>query len=114
MLGPGKPGRVNTVLGRALRLIMMNVGHAYPGSGDMDTIGTPHKYSFCMAENEDASPWTAFHEERGFRKDQSTVTVLGGCGRHAREGLQRQGGRAAEYMGLCGGAPRRVSSRGEV
>lgn len=77
-LGPGKPGRVNTVIGRALRLIMMNVGHAYPGSGDMDTIGSPHKYSFCLAENEDASPWMAFHEERGFRKDQSTVTVLGG------------------------------------
>jgi len=78
MLGPGKPGRVNTVLGRALRLIMMNVGHSYPGNGDMDTIGTPHKYSFCLAENEDASPWPAFHEDRGFRKDQSTVTVLGG------------------------------------
>ena len=77
MLGPGKPGRVNTVLGRALRLIMMNVGHAYPGSGDMDTIGTPNKYSFCLAENEDANPWEAFHEERGFRKDQSTVTVMG-------------------------------------
>jgi len=77
-LGPGKPGRVNTVLGRALRLIVMNVGHAYPGRGDMDTIGSPHKYSFCIAENEDASPWTAYHEERGFRKDQSTVTVMGG------------------------------------
>jgi hypothetical protein len=78
MLGPGKPGRVNTVLGRALRLIMMNVGYSYPGNGDMDTIGTAHKYSFCLAENEDASPWPAFHEDRGFRKDQSTVTVLGG------------------------------------
>jgi hypothetical protein len=77
-LGPGKPGRVNTVLGRALRLIMMNVGHSYPGRGDMDTIGSPHKYSFCIAENEDASPWAAYHEERGFRKDQSTVTVMGG------------------------------------
>ena len=77
-LGPGKPGRVNTVLGRALRLIVMNVGHAYPGRGDMDTIGSPHKYSFCIAENEDANPWNSYHEERGFRKDQSTVTVLGG------------------------------------
>lgn len=78
MLGPGKPGRVNTVIGRALRLIMMNVGHAYPGSGDMDTIGSPNKFSYCLAENEDANPWTTFHEERGFRKDQSTVTVLSG------------------------------------
>src|SRR5690606_1875228 len=64
--------------GRAVRLIMMNVGHAYPGSGDMDTIGTPHKYSFCLAENEDASPWSAFHVEHGLRKDQSAVTVFGG------------------------------------
>ena len=77
-LGPGKPGRINTALGRALRLIMMNVGHAYPGRGDMDTIGSPNKYSYCIAENEDASPWAAYHEERGFRKDQSTVTVMGG------------------------------------
>lgn len=77
-LGPGKPSRVNTVLGRAIRLVLMNVGHAYPGVGDMDTIGTPHKYSFCMAENEEASPWPAYHVERGFREDQSTVTVFGG------------------------------------
>ena len=76
-LGPGRPARVNTVIGRAIRLIMMNVGHAYPGVGDMDTIGTPHKYSFCMAENEEASPWPPFHVERGFREDQSTVTVFG-------------------------------------
>jgi hypothetical protein len=77
-LGPGKPGRVNTVLGRALRLIMMNVGHSYPGHGDMDTIGSPHKYSFCLAENEDANPWQSFHVERGFDPKESTVTVLGG------------------------------------
>ena len=44
----------------------------------MDTIGSPHKYSFCIAENEDASPWVPYHVERGFKKDQSTVTVMGG------------------------------------
>ncbi len=76
-LGPGKLGRVNTALGRALRLILMNVGHAYPGSGDMDTIGSPIKYSMCVAENEDQNPWDPFHVERGFQKDQSTVTVFG-------------------------------------
>jgi hypothetical protein len=76
-LGPGKLGRVNTALGRALRLILMNVGHAYPGSGDMDTIGSPIKYSMCVAENEDQNPWEPYHVERGFKKDQSTVTVFG-------------------------------------
>jgi hypothetical protein len=76
-LGPGKPGKVNTALGRALRLILMNVGHSYPGEGDMDTIGSPLKYSMCVAENEDENPWEPFHVERGFQREQSTVTVFG-------------------------------------
>jgi hypothetical protein len=75
-LGPGKPSRVNTAIGRALRLIMMNVGHAYPGTLDMDTIGAPNKYSMCIAENEDESPWEPLHVERGFRRDQSVVTMF--------------------------------------
>ena len=76
-LGPGKLGQVNTALGRALRLILMNVGHCYPGSGDMDTIGSPLKYSMCVAENEDQNPWEPFHVEKGFEREQSTVTVFG-------------------------------------
>jgi hypothetical protein len=76
-LGPGKPGQVNTALGRALRLILMNIGHSYPGEGDMDTIGSPLKYSMCLAENEDENPWEPFHVERGFQPEQSTVTVFG-------------------------------------
>ena len=76
-LGPGKPGQINTALGRALRLILMNIGHSYPGEGDMDTIGSPLKYSMCLAENEAANPWEPFHVERGFQPEQSTVTVFG-------------------------------------
>ncbi|MEE8443547.1 MAG: hypothetical protein V3S37_07340, partial [Dehalococcoidia bacterium] len=76
-LGPGKPGSVNTALGRALRLILMNIGHSYPGEGDMDTIGSPLKYSMCIAENEDENPWEPFHVERGFQREQSTVTIFG-------------------------------------
>jgi hypothetical protein len=76
-LGPGKPGQVNTALGRALRLTLMNIGHSYPGEGDMDTIGSPLKYSLCVAENEDENPWEPFHVERGFDREQSTVTVFG-------------------------------------
>jgi hypothetical protein len=74
-LGPGAPSHVNTVIGRAVWLCMMNVGHTYAGISDMDTIGTPLKYSCCVAENEAVSPWPAFHEERGFDSDTSTVTV---------------------------------------
>jgi hypothetical protein len=75
VLGPGGPSFANTVIGRALRLCMMNVGHTYPGVSDMDTIGTPAKYSLCAAENEEASPWSPYHVEHGFEADTSTVTV---------------------------------------
>ncbi len=74
-LGPGAPSASNTVLGRAVRLTMMNVGHTYVGVSDMDTIGSPLKYSLCCAENEAASPWAPYHVTRGFDKDASTVTV---------------------------------------
>ena len=75
-LGPGAQSSVNTVLGRAIRLIMMNVGHAYPGVMDMDTLGTPAKYSMCLGEAEDESAWEPFHVDRGFQSDQSVVTMF--------------------------------------
>jgi hypothetical protein len=74
-LGPGAPSASNSVLGRALRLVMMNVGHTYVGVSDMDTIGSPLKYACCCAENERESPWDPYHTTRGFRADDSTVTV---------------------------------------
>ncbi|HET7343614.1 MAG TPA: hypothetical protein VFL90_19270 [Methylomirabilota bacterium] len=74
-LGPGAPSASNTVLGRAVRLTMMNIGHTYVGVSDMDTIGSPLKYSLCCAENERESPWPAYHVDRGFSADASTVTV---------------------------------------
>ena len=76
-LGPGKQSKVNTALGRALRLLLMNVGHCYPGTGDMDTIGSPLKYSMCLAENVGENPWDAYHVERGLDVDQSAVTIFG-------------------------------------
>jgi len=75
-MGPGGQSRHNIVLGRALRLIMMNVGHCYPGEMDLDTMGTARKFSMCIAENEDQSPWEPFHVEKGFDKDASTVTIF--------------------------------------
>jgi hypothetical protein len=74
-LGPGAPSASNTVLGRAVRLTMMNVGHTYVGVSDMDTIGSPLKYSLCCAENEKESPWEPYHVTRGFAKEASAVTV---------------------------------------
>jgi hypothetical protein len=74
-LGPGSISQVNVALGRALRLIMMNVGLSYPGVSDMDTIGTPMKFSCCVAENEEKTPWDPWRVQQGFRREDSTVTV---------------------------------------
>jgi hypothetical protein len=70
----------NATLGRAMRLILQNIGGALPGEMDRATQGQPGKYSFCCAENEEASPWEPLHVERGFERDRSTVTVVGAEG----------------------------------
>jgi hypothetical protein len=74
-LGPGSVSAVNVAIGRALRLIMMNVGLSYPGISDMDTIGTPMKFSACVAENEERTPWRPWRVQQGFGLKESTVTV---------------------------------------
>ena len=74
-LGPGSISQVNVSIGRALRLIMMNVGLSYPGISDMDTIGTPMKFSCCVAENEAKTPWDPYRVQQGFGLDETTVTV---------------------------------------
>jgi hypothetical protein len=71
----GQGVRANATIGRAVRLIMMNVMNTKPGLLDRATLGTPGKYSFCFAENEENHPWAPLHVERGFRPEQSAVTV---------------------------------------
>ncbi len=71
----GQGTRANATIGRAVRLVMMNVMNTRPGRLDRATFGNPGKYSFCFAENEDEHPWEPLHVERGFRRDQSTVTL---------------------------------------
>jgi len=78
--GPGS--RSNASLGRAVRLALLNIGGATPGSADMATFGSPAKYSYCVAENEAESPWEPLHVERGFPASATTVTVVGGEGPH--------------------------------
>jgi hypothetical protein len=65
----GQGARANATLGRALRLILQNVGGALPGDMDRATQGQPGKYSFCCAENEAESPWLPLHVERGIAPD---------------------------------------------
>lgn len=78
--GPGN--HANATIGRAIRLALLNIGGALPGSGDMSTFGSPSKYSFCVAENEAESPWEPIHVERGLPPESSAVTVVGGESPH--------------------------------
>jgi hypothetical protein len=71
----GQGVRANATIGRAVRLTMMNVMQTQPGLFDRATLGNPGKYSFCFAENEEESPWEPLHVLRGFRREQSAVTV---------------------------------------
>jgi hypothetical protein len=74
--------RANATIGRAVRLALVNIGAAIPGTGDMATAGTPAKWSFCVAENEENSPWEPLHVEMGYSKDTTTVTVVAAEGPH--------------------------------
>lgn len=77
-LGPGV--RANAAIGRALVLVLRNVGGATPGELDMSTMGQPGKYTFCFAENEAASRWEPFHVSRGYTQEESTVTAIAVAG----------------------------------
>ena len=76
----GQGAWANATLGRAMRMVMQNIGGARPGDMDRATQGQPGKYSWCCAENEDANPWEPLHVERGFATGDSTVTVIGPAG----------------------------------
>jgi len=77
-LGPGSQSRVNIAVGRAFRLLMMNIGGVYVGIQDMDVIGSPNKFSMVMAENEEDAAqlgWEPYHVERGFDRNTSTISL---------------------------------------
>lgn len=80
-LGPGH--RSNATLGRALRLVMLNVGGGVPGVGDMATLGSPAKFTCCLAEAEEENPFGPLHVSLGFAANDSTVTLLGVEGPHS-------------------------------
>ncbi len=72
----GQGWRANASIGRALELVLMNVGGAKPAVMDRSTMGSPAKYSFCFGENEEESPWAPYHVRRGFDAKDSVVTVM--------------------------------------
>ncbi|MFC1532732.1 hypothetical protein ACFL7M_05125 [Thermodesulfobacteriota bacterium] len=72
-LSPGD--MANAAIGRAMGLIIKNIGGARKGIEDMGTLGNPGKYSLVIAENEEDTPWEPMHVENGFSRDDSTITV---------------------------------------
>jgi len=76
----GQGNRANATIGRALQLIIRNVGGGRPGGVDRSTLGNPGKYTFCFAEDEEGSPWESLAEERGFPRRTSTVSLFAGDG----------------------------------
>ena len=76
----GNVARANSSVGRALQLVMTNLGGALPGEIDMSALGNPGRFSYCVAENHEESPWEPLHVELGFGEDESTVTLFAAGG----------------------------------
>jgi hypothetical protein len=74
VFGPGV--RANATIGRALRLVLLNCLRYRPGTSDRATMGSSGKYSCCIAEHEENHPWEPCHVERGFKPEDSTVTLV--------------------------------------
>lgn len=104
--------RANATIGRAMTLILQNIGGAIPGEVDMATLGQPAKFSCCFAENDAESPWSPLHVERGFAPDASVVTVVGisGTGEvndsdsHDAAGLAQTFAQSMLIAGVSGGS----------
>ncbi|MBI4184209.1 MAG: thioredoxin [Proteobacteria bacterium] len=75
----GQGNRANATIGRALQLVVRNVGGGKPGGVDRAALGNPGKYTYCFAEDED-TPWEPLSVERGLAPGVSAVTVLSGDG----------------------------------
>jgi hypothetical protein len=76
----GQGNRAGLTIGRALQLVIRNVGGGRPGEVDRATHGSPGKLSFCFAEDEEGSPWEPLSVERGFAPGANTVTLFAGEG----------------------------------
>jgi hypothetical protein len=78
VMGPG--WRANATIGRAVSLAMINIAGRVPGGLSRATHGYPGRYTFCIAEFEEASPWEPLHVEHGHERDDSCVTVMAPTG----------------------------------
>ena len=78
----GQGHRANATIGRALQLLVRNIGGGRPGGVDRSTLGHPGKYTYCFAEDESNEDWEPLRMDRGFARDVSTVTLFAGGGVH--------------------------------
>ena len=72
----GQGNRANATIGRALRLVLRNIGGAVPGGTERSTLGNASKFTQCFAEWEERNPWGPLHVERGFAPEDSVVTLF--------------------------------------
>ncbi len=72
----GSGNRANATIGRAIRMVLLNVGGGWPGELDKSTLGSPAKYTYCIAENEEVGCLAPYHVEKGFDQEESTVFVM--------------------------------------
>jgi hypothetical protein len=83
----GRGWKANATIGRALHLIIQNIGGSWPGVTDMSSIGQPGEFSMMLAENESANPWGPLHVELGFPKAANVVTLISAEGTHSILGI---------------------------
>ena len=96
----GQGNRANATIGRALQLVVRNVGGGRPGGVDRATMGNPGKYTFCFAEREDDSPFAPLAADRGVPGD--AVTVFAGSGvQPVVDQLSRDAGSLARTLAAC-------------
>jgi len=93
VFGPGY--RANATIGRALRLVMINLGGAKPGETSMSTFGHPGRYTYCIGEHQEASPWPPYHADRGLAATDSAVTAFAG---EAPHGISDHASRTARAL----------------
>jgi len=103
----GQGNRANATIGRALQLVIRNVGGGKPGGVDRSVLGNPGKYSYCFAEDETNSCWESLAVEKGFTIDQSTVTLFAADG---MQGIVDQKSREPESLARSFAAGLRVAS----
>ena len=110
----GQGNRANSSIGRALQLVIRNIGEGRPQEVDRATLGTPGKLGFCFAEDEEASSWEPLAVERGVKPGVSAVTVfagLRGAGHHRPE-IARPREPGAQLRRVAEGDPERQAGAG--